>query len=71
MNKSRHDLGTKLMFCKDFNIKQLDQGSWLTFNDLNNEETYILWLRDSYAIGGVDLSSTTDLTAGSFVNKGW
>src|SRR5690554_327849 len=65
MNKSRHDLGTRVtMLCKDFNIKQLDQGSWLTFNDLNNEETYnIDDLRDSYAIGGVDLSSTTDLTA--------
>ena len=65
MNKSRHDLGTRVtMLCKDFNIKQLDQGSWLTFNDLNNEETYSIEdLRDSYAIGGVDLSSTTDLTA--------
>src|SRR5690554_4302944 len=65
MNKSRHDLGTRVtMLCKDFNIKQLDQGSWLTFEDLNNEETYsINDLKDSYAIGGVDLSSTTDLTA--------
>ena len=65
MNKSKHDLGTRVtMLCKDFNVKQLDQGSWLTFNDLNNEETYeLLDLKDSYAIGGVDLSSTTDLTA--------
>ncbi len=65
MNKSRYDLGTRVtMLCKDFNIKQLDQGSWLTFEDLNNEETYsISDLKDSYAIGGVDLSSTTDLTA--------
>lgn len=65
MNKSRHDLGTRVtMLCKDFNIKQLDQGSWLTFDDLNNEGTYnIEELRNSYAIGGVDLSSTTDLTA--------
>ena len=28
------------MLCKDFNIKQLEQGSWLTYNDLNNEATY-------------------------------
>ncbi len=65
MNKSKYDLGTRVtMLCKDFNIKQLDQGSWLTFEDLNNEETYSIDdLRDSYAIGGVDLSSTTDLTA--------
>lgn len=65
MNKSRHDLSTRVtMLCKDFNIKQLDQGSWLSFDDLNNIETYNLNdLKNSYAIGGVDLSSTTDLTA--------
>src|SRR3989339_161097 len=64
MNKSRHDLATRVtMLCKDFNVKQLEQGSWLTYNDLNNEATYdINELRNSYAIGGVDLSSTTDLT---------
>jgi phage terminase large subunit-like protein len=65
MNKSKHDLGTRVtMLSKDFNIKQLEQGSWLTFDDLNNDETFSIEdLKDSYAIGGVDLSSTTDLTA--------
>lgn len=65
MVKSQNDLSTRVtMLCKDFNIKQLDSGSWLTFNDLNNETRFKLEeLRDSYAIGGVDLSSTTDLTA--------
>jgi phage terminase large subunit-like protein len=65
MNKSKHDLGTRVtMLSKDFNIKQLEHGSWLTFDDLNNNETFnIEDLKDSYAIGGVDLSSTTDLTA--------
>lgn len=65
MNKSKHDLSTRVtMLCKDFNIKQADSGSWLSYDDLNNEERYSLNdLRDSYAIGGVDLSSTTDLTA--------
>ena len=64
MNKSKHDLATRVtMLCKDFNIKQLEQGSWLTYSDLNNDTTYnINDLRNSYAIGGVDLSSTTDLT---------
>ena len=64
MNKSRHDLATRVtMLCKDFNVKQLEQGSWLSYNDLNNELTYdINELRNTYAIGGVDLSSTTDLT---------
>ena len=65
MNKAKNDLSTRLtMLCKDFNIKQLESGSWLSFDDLNNEEHYSLEeLRDSYAVGGVDLSSTTDLTA--------
>ena len=65
MVKSQNDLSTRVtMLCKDFNIKQLDSGSWLTYNDLNNETRFKLEdLRDSYAIGGVDLSSTTDLTA--------
>ncbi|HOH58553.1 MAG TPA: terminase large subunit [Bacilli bacterium] len=65
MNKSKHDLGTRVtMLSKDFNIKQLEQGSWLSFDDLNNNETFnIEDLKDSCAIGGVDLSSTTDLTA--------
>lgn len=69
MNKSKHDLSTRVtMLCKDFNIKQADSGSWLSFEDLNNEEGYSIDdLRDSYAVGGVDLSSTTDLTAAVLV----
>jgi len=65
MNKSKNDHSTRVtMLCKDFNIKQVDQGAWLTFADLNNESTYSIdFLRGSYAIGGVDLSSTTDLTS--------
>jgi phage terminase large subunit-like protein len=64
MNKSKNDLSTRVtMLCKDFNIKQTDSGSWLLYNDLNNEETFdINELQDSYAIGAVDLSNTTDLT---------
>ena len=65
MNKSKNDLSTRVtMLCKDFNIKQVDQGAWLSYDDLNNDEQYdIDFLKGSYAIGGVDLSSTTDLTA--------
>ncbi|MDL2292533.1 terminase large subunit [Acholeplasma sp. OttesenSCG-928-E16] len=65
MNKAKNDLSTRLtMLCKDFNIKQLESGSWLTFDDLDNQTKYDMnFFKDSYAIGGVDLSSTTDLTA--------
>lgn len=65
MNKAKNDLATRVtMLCKDFNIKQLEAGSWLTFDELDNSTKFdIEDLRDSYAVGGVDLSSTTDLTA--------
>lgn len=65
MNKAKNDLSTRVtMLCKDFNIKQSDSGSWLTYDDLNNEERFnISSLKNSYAIGAVDLSNTTDLTA--------
>jgi len=69
MNKSKNDHSTRVtMLCKDFNIKQVDQGAWLSFDDLNNEAKFELSsLKNSYAIGGVDLSSTTDLTAAILV----
>ena len=69
MNKSKNDHSTRVtMLCKDFNIKQVDQGAWLSFDDLNNEAKYELnTLKNSYAIGGVDLSSTTDLTSAVLV----
>lgn len=59
------------LLCKDFNIRQNSINAWLTFEDLNNEEIYTEW-KDSYCIGGVDLSSTTDLTCATIlgvVNK--
>lgn len=64
MNKSKNDHAMKVtMLCKDFNIKQTDQGAWLEFGDVNNPETFNLkTVEESYAIGGVDLSNTTDLT---------
>lgn len=64
MNKSKNDHAMKVtMLCKDFNIKQTDQGAWLEFSDLNNLDTYKMSdVKDTYAIGGVDLSNTTDLT---------
>lgn len=49
---------------KDFNLRETVDSAWLTFEEVNNEETYdIESLRDSYGIAGVDLSATTDLTA--------
>jgi phage terminase large subunit-like protein len=53
---------------KDFNIRDTRAGSWLTFDQVNNEEVFLIdAVRDSYAIGGVDLSSTTDLSCATLL----
>ncbi len=53
---------------KDFNIRDTRAGSWLTFDQVNNEEVFTMAdVRDSYAIGGVDLSSTTDLSCATLL----
>lgn len=53
----------KNLLCKDFNIRETSTETWLSFEDLNNTSTFKLKeLKPRYGIGGVDLSSTTDLT---------
>jgi phage terminase large subunit-like protein len=54
------------LLTKDFNIRETGVGAWLTFEAINNTETFdINNLKRSYAIGGVDLSSVGDLTCAS------
>lgn len=56
------------LLCKDFNIRQSEQDRWLTYEIANNEATYdITEIQDTYAIAGVDLSSTTDLTCATIL----
>lgn len=53
----------KNLVCKEFNIRETSTEAWLTFEQLNNTESFNLKeLKPRYGIGGVDLSSTTDLT---------
>lgn len=53
---------------KDFNIRDTVAGTWLTFDQINNEETFnIEEFRDCYAVGGADLSSTTDLSCATLL----
>ena len=57
---------------KDFNIRDTVHSAWLTFDDINNEAVYDLErFRGAYAIGGADLSITTDLSCATllFVDK--
>lgn len=53
---------------KDFNVIQTTSTAWLPFDDINNEETFDLdSFRGCYAIGGADLSITTDLTCATLL----
>lgn len=53
---------------KDFNVRDTVKTAWLPFDDLNNEETFdISRFRNCYAIGGADLSITTDLTCATLL----
>ena len=51
---------------KDFNIRETGVGSWLTFETINNPDTFdITMFNECYGVGGVDLSSVGDLTCAS------
>ena len=53
---------------KDFNIRETVSSAWLTFDDINNEEKFdFTTFKNCYAIGGADLSITTDLTAATLL----
>lgn len=64
VQRAKDDLSSKKgILCKDFNLRSNTEEKWLDFETVNNEETFELEeLRGTYAIGGADLSSTTDLT---------
>ena len=58
------------LLTKDFNIRETGVGSWLTFESINNQDTFDFNdLKNCYGIGGVDLSSVGDLTCASCLIK--
>ena len=58
----------KNLLCKDFNIRETSVSSWLSYDELNNEEMFSLAkMKVKYGIGGTDLSKTTDLTAAKVI----
>lgn len=60
----------KNLVCKEFNIRETTGEAWLSFEDLHNTATHdIDILKPRYAIGGIDLSSTTDLTAAKLLYR--
>lgn len=60
----------KNLLCKEFNIRETSSEAWLTFEQCVNETVVdIEYLKGSYAIGGCDLSATTDLTCATLLIK--
>ena len=60
----------KNLVCKEFNIRETSSESWLTFEQINNTAKFdVKELKPRYGIGGVDLSSTTDLTNATVIFK--
>lgn len=56
------------VLCKDFNILENSSQSWLSFEEINNTATFEMTdVYNTYAIGGCDLSATTDLTAATLL----
>jgi phage terminase large subunit-like protein len=63
---SPNDLSGLLI--KDFNIRGTNQKAWLTYSAINNESAFDLArFKNCYAIGGADLSITTDLSCATLL----
>jgi len=58
------------LLTKDFNIPENSSQGMLSYEEAINEETVdIEYLKNSYAVGGCDLSATTDLTCATLLIK--
>lgn len=69
VQKAKDDPSFKpTVLVKDFNMPASGTEAWLPFEYIVNEETASMeYLSHSYAIGGCDLSATTDLTCASLL----
>ncbi|MDN4069945.1 terminase large subunit [Paenibacillus vini] len=69
VNKAKaNSMLVKNLLTKDFNVRETSLESWLTFEQINCTDTFeIEDLRGCYAVGGVDLSSTTDLSCATIL----
>ena len=64
VNKAKaNPMLVKNLLTKDFDVRETSTETWLTFEELNNQDTFdIAQMSVNYGIGGTDLSKTTDLT---------
>lgn len=67
--KKNHNM-VKNLLCKEFNVRETSTEAWLPYEACVNEtKVDISFLENSYAIGGCDLSATTDLTCATLLIK--
>lgn len=56
------------VLCKDFNVREVSATVWLTFEEIKSDLRFDLSeVFNTYAIGGCDLSATTDLTCATLL----
>lgn len=69
VNKAKRDsMFMPTLLTKDFNIPENSAEGWLTFDEAVNKKTVSMdYLRNSYAIGGCDLSAVRDLTCATLI----
>lgn len=56
------------VLCKDFNVRENEAKVWLSYDQIKNPATFEMSeVYNTYAIGGCDLSATTDLTSATLL----
>lgn len=56
------------VLCKDFNVRETPGTIWLSYEEIKNELQFKMSeVYNTYAIGGCDLSATTDLTCATLL----
>lgn len=56
------------VLCKDFNVKSVTASAWLSYDEVKSDATFTMQdVYNTYAIGGCDLSATTDLTCATLL----
>lgn len=56
------------VLCKDFNVAEVAAAVWLSFEDIKSDAAFTMQdVYNTYAVGGCDLSATTDLTCASLL----
>lgn len=69
VEKAKNDMAFRpTVLTKDFNLKNVSADTWLTWEQLDNEDTFEMDdIVNTYALGGCDLSATTDLTCATLL----